>query len=88
MLVRWTFSFGENHLAVEVRDEAEDSRISDAISGIENDELFLYAPGLGRDAYVNLRQVKVILREEINESSEIPSVTVTPEVQISSDQAV
>lgn len=65
-MIKWTFAFEESHIAVEVRDEAEDKRIA---ACLETPDLLLYAPGQGRDAYVNLRAVKVVIREEINEEA-------------------
>lgn len=64
MKIRWSFYFEEGSLAVDVLNEAEDQRISNAINN--SDEL-LFAPGQGRDAYINLLMVKCIVREEVPE---------------------
>jgi hypothetical protein len=72
MFIRWTFAFHEGHLAVEVREEKEDQRISESVnSGVE----LLLIPGQGKDAYINLKRCKAIVREEINEEATTSSQT-------------
>ena len=67
MFIRWTFVINDKPVAVEVRDENEDKRISAFIDAGE--EMLLFVPGAGKDAYVNLALTGVILREVVNEDS-------------------
>ncbi len=69
MCVRWSFVFEEGHISVDVRDEEEDLRIA---NGITITHELLYIPSQGKDAYVNLNRVKLIMREEIDEKVEVP----------------
>lgn len=71
MCVRWSFVFEEGHISVEVRDEEEDLRIA---NGITITHELLYIPSQGKDAYVNLNRVKLIMREEIDEKAEVAHI--------------
>lgn len=69
MLIKWTFAFDEGHLSVEVRDENEDKRISDCVDTFVD---LLLIPSAGKDAYINLKLCKAIIREELNEEAQAP----------------
>jgi hypothetical protein len=77
-MIRWTFVFENNNLSVEVRDEAEDKRISD---GVETFIDLLLIPTVGKDAYINLKACRAIIREIVDEAvqtPEIPTQTTPP----------
>jgi len=69
MFIRWTFAFGleKDSLAVEVRNESEDKRISDSMDSSLD---WLPVPAVGKDAFINLRMCKAIIREEVNEEAQ------------------
>lgn len=68
MHIRWTFAFENSSLGVDVRDEAEDTRISDAVNSFVD---LILIPSPGKDAYINLKFCKAIVREIVNEEAQI-----------------
>lgn len=78
MMIKWTFAFKDTHMAVEVRDQPEDERID---AEINSGQQFLFVPSNGKDAYVNLNQVQLIVREVIDENAKPPEAPV-PEVAV------
>lgn len=62
-MIRWAFIFNDDkHISAEIKEEAEDLRIAAAIN---NPDQLLFVASPGRGAYVNLKFVKAILREEV-----------------------
>lgn len=66
MLIKWSFIFESNHLAVDVRDAEEDKRIGEAVNAFVD---LLLLPSPTKDAYVNLKFCRAIVREEIDETA-------------------
>jgi len=64
MLIKWTFIFDTNHMAIEVREEAEDKRISESVEAFVD---LLFIPSPGKEAFINLKSCKAIIREEVQE---------------------
>lgn len=79
MAIKWVFVFDEGNIAVDVNDEKEDVRIQNSLENVD-DTLFI--PGRLRDIYINLKLVKVVFREEVNEQAESPlQETAVPEAK-------
>lgn len=76
MLIKWTFAFDEGSLAVEVRDEKEDERIIECVDASLD---WINIPTVGKDAFINLRMCKAIIREEINEQAQTTETAQAPE---------
>lgn len=72
-MIRWTFFFEEGNIKSDVKEEAEDVRISEFI--LEQPRGLLYLPGEKVDIYLNLAMVKCTVREQ-NAQEVIPA---TPE---------
>ena len=66
MKIKWMFLFPDDHVTVDLKEPEEDTRIATALNF--PDEL-LFVPSAGRDVYINLRSLKCIVREEINEET-------------------
>jgi hypothetical protein len=64
MKVVWKFVFGDNHMNVDCENAIEDQKIETAL---HYEEEWLNVSVNGQDVYINLKQCKVIAREEINE---------------------
>lgn len=60
-MIRWTFFFEEGNIKSDVKEEAEDVRISEFI--LEQPRGLLYLPGDKVDIYLNLAMVKCTVRE-------------------------
>jgi hypothetical protein len=76
MVIKWTFAFDEGSLAVEVRDEKEDERIGQCVDASLD---WINIPTVGKDAFINLRMCKAIIREEINEQAQTTETAQAPE---------
>lgn len=68
MLIRWTFSLTKDQaLSVDIREPAEDKRIRECIDSVLD---WLYIPGTGNEAYINLHNCNAIVRQEIDEQAQ------------------
>lgn len=60
-MIRWTFFFEEGNIKSDVKEEAEDVRISEFI--LQEPRGLLYLPRDKIDIYLNLAMVKCTVRE-------------------------
>lgn len=72
-MIRWTFFFDNENVKSDVTTEEEDCRIADVISNCPGTTL--YIPGNNADFYINLKMVKCVLRQIVEE--EIPPTHAT-----------
>ena len=76
--VKWSFVYPDNHIAIEVLRQEEDDRIVEGIKWGMSE--LLYVPGEGKDIYINLTQLRFVLREDLEKVPALPPQEVKPEV--------